>query len=235
MGDTFPFLLPTTDRIVTLGGKCFRWSLCPEEGLTLPVSFRHSYLLPTSFKQSQVLPGLLRCPETDAVWKPDLPAYLAICNGLQAGSVAIRLFGWYLHGIYLPPSKTTNHMKGCQMPQMWNLYTKMLCVGCSDLFLAISKEPWKERILNLNSDDHNLKNKDNPELYYNFYRYNLYLSFSRWERWHRRNGSLNSSVKPGKLTSCCESHLAPSLSARQTRREGGREEKREVPIVPIMQ
>jgi len=55
----------------------------------------------------------------------------------------------------------------------------MLLVGYIDLFLAISKELRKKIMLNLNSDDRNLKNKDNPELYYNFYRYNLYLSFSR--------------------------------------------------------
>lgn len=62
--------------------------------------------------------------------------------------------------------------------------------------------------------------KDNPESYSNFYRYNLYLSFSRWERWHTRNGSLNSSVKPGKLASCCASHLSLILRERATERWG---------------
>lgn len=101
---------------------------------------------------------------------------------------------WKQWSVLKAPTFSASKNTGCQRPQY------------------ISKNLWRKiNVRKLFRSSKSEKNKDNPESYSNFYKYNLYLSFSRWERWHRRNGSLNSSVKPGKLTSCCESHLSYSL------------------------
>lgn len=152
-----------------------------------PVEIRH-----------KTQPRTSRETEVPAAWPFQYASHTCPAIGMTPlGDSSLLL--WKQLGVLKASTLSALKNVGCQRPQRcWN-----------NLW-------WKTNIRKLfRGSKSEKKNKDNPESYSDFYRYNLYLSFSRWERWHRRNGSLNSSVKPGKLTSCCESHLSYSL--RKTR------------------
>lgn len=112
--------------------------------------------------------------------------------------------------------KTIKHIKGICLHNIWKTW-KASGTATQNLWRQKQKSMMESYLMYKNWKGE----KDNPESYSNFYRYNLYLSFSRWERWHTRNGSLNSSVKPGKLASCCASHLSLILWERVTGGGGG--------------